>query len=293
MIFRKKKIGLALCGGAARALSHIGVLKVLDELGVKIDAVSGTSMGAIVGSFYCSGVPLEEIEDYVNSMDWRSIRMFSDITLTKMGIINGRKVEKILSGFLKGKTFEQCCPQFCCVAVDMLKQERVVLSSGSLVDAVRASISIPGLFSPVTLDDMILVDGGVIEPLPTEALKDIFDVDIIIAVAISTSRHRDLTDYYQKISNIEEGNRFLVALKKAFVRPRTRKHPHTYEILNTSFNIIQRELTRKYCQHADIIIEPQVGDYGFFEFTKGREIMEKGLAAAREKIPEIKKKLNV
>jgi len=290
MIFRKKKIGLALCGGAARALSHIGVLKVLDELGINIGAVSGTSMGAIVGSFYCSGIPIEEIEDYVANMDWRSIMMFSDITLSKMGIINGRKVEKILKSFLEDRTFDHCRPQFCCVAVDMLKQKKVVLSSGRLVDAVRASISIPGLFSPVTIGDMILVDGGVIEPLPTEAIN-IFDVDFTIAVAISTERQRNLSNYYQQISNIQEDNRFLGSLRKAFRR--SRNFPNTYEILNTSFNIIQREMTKRYYEHADIVIQPRVGDYGFFEFTKGREIIEKGLVAAQEKIPELKKKLGL
>ncbi len=292
MIFRKKKIGLALCGGAARALSHIGVLKVLDELGVKFDAVSGTSMGAVVGSFYCSGVSLEEIEDYVNSLDWRTIMMFSDISLPRMGIINGRKVENVLKGFLEGKTFEQCRPKFCCVAVDMIKQEKEVLCTGMLMDAVRASISIPGLFSPVNIGDKVLVDGGVIEPLPALAIG-IYDVDLIIGVSIATTRQKDLTDYYSQISKYRNDNRVWGALKKVFSRPRNKKYPNTYEILNTSFNIIQREMSQRYHQYVDILIEPQVGDYGFFEFNKGSEIMEKGLLAAREKIPEIKKKLGL
>ncbi len=283
---------MALCGGAARALSHVGVLKVLDELGVKIDAVSGTSMGSIVGAFYCSGVPLKEIEDYINQMDWRSIMMFSDITLTKMGMINGRKVEKVLSGFLKEKTFDQCCPAFCCVAVDMLRQQKVVLDAGRLVDGVRASISIPGLFAPVTINDMILVDGGVIEPLPTEAIQR-FDVDCVIAVSISTTQQKNLGDYYRHISNIDQENRVLAALKKIWKRGRSRQYLNTYEILNSSFDIIQREMTARYHPFADIIIEPQVGDYGFFEFNKGREIVEKGVLAARDKIPELKKKLKL
>ncbi len=292
MISRKKKIGLALCGGAARALSHIGVLKVLRDLGIKPDAVSGTSMGAIVGSFYCTGTPLEGLEEYVHNMDWRTIMLFSDITLPKMGIINGRRVEKILEQFLKDKTFEKCCPQFCCVAVDMIKQEKVVLCSGDLVDAVKASISIPGLFSPVTMGKMVLVDGGVVEPLPTEALG-MFDVDLTIAVAISTERQRDLSEYYKQISNIKEENRFMGSLKKLIGKRPKNNYPNTYEILNTSFNIIQREMTRRYIQQADIIIEPKVGDYGFFDFQKGSEIINKGLLAAQEKIPELKKKLRV
>ena len=124
---RKKRIGIALSGGSARGLSHIGVLEVLENLGVEISAVSGTSMGAIIGSLYCSGIGLKEMEDYVSSMDWRSFLLFTDFTFNRMGMINGRRVEEILDKFLDDKTFEDCLKDFCCVAADVITQKKVIL----------------------------------------------------------------------------------------------------------------------------------------------------------------------
>ena len=102
---RGKKIGIALSGGAARGLSHIGVLEVLRDMGVEAKAIAGTSMGSIVGAFLCSGVSLNEMEEYVGSMDWKSFLLFSDLALSNTGIINGRRVERQLKRFLKGKDF--------------------------------------------------------------------------------------------------------------------------------------------------------------------------------------------
>jgi len=209
-----------------------------------------------------------------------------------MGMINGKKVEKILKDFLGKRTFEQCRPQFCCTAVDMLTQKKVVLSQGELVDAVRASISIPGFFSPVTLDGMILVDGGVIEPLPAKAIG-IFDLDFTIGVSIVLDRVKDSFQYYKKLSDYEIESRAKGFLGKVLNLREKRKLPTTYEILNTSFNIIQREMAKKYYRYTDIVIEPKVGEYGFFDFTKGSEIIEKGCIAAREKVPELKQKLGL
>ncbi|MDD3777126.1 MAG: patatin-like phospholipase family protein [Actinomycetota bacterium] len=291
MLFKKKKIGLALCGGAARALCHVGVLKELDQLDLNYTAISGTSMGAIIGAFYCSGVPLEEIEDFIRDMDWRSMLMFSDITMARMGIINGKKVEKILHDFLGNRTFSQCRPQFCCVAVDMLTQKKVVLHEGRLVDAVRASISIPGVFSPVKLDDMVLVDGGVIEPLPAKAIK-MFDVDFTIGVSIVLDKLKDSSNYYQSLAQYDPEPKIKKFFRKLF-RHKNPSRLSTYEILNTSFNIIQREMAKKYYQYTDLVIEPKVGEYGFFDFIKGSDIVEKGCIAAREKLPELKQKLKL
>ncbi len=289
MARNKKKIGIALSGGAARALSHIGALKVLEELDFEIEAISGTSMGAIIGAFYCAGISLKTIEDYVNSMDWRSFLMFSDITLPRMGIINGRRVEQVLDDFLGEKEFSQCSKKFCCVAVDLISQDRVVLSSGKLKKAVRASISIPGFFSPVFYDDKILVDGGVIEPFPSKAIR-MFDLDGVIGVSISFKRGKDLRGYYKNIANPNKRNA-ADRLRSFFSKGKGKKQITTYEILNTSFNIIQREMSRQYHKYADVVIQPEVGNFGFFDFTSGKEIIKKGVIAAENKLPDIEKLL--
>jgi len=328
--FRKKKIGIALGGGAARALSHIGVIEVLEELGVEISAVSGTSMGAVVGSLYCSGVSIREIKNYVSSMDWRSFLLFSDITLHRFGIINGRKVEEVLDKFLGDKTFGDCERDFCCVAVDIGKREKVILNSGKLKNAVKASISIPGIFSPVFIDNRILVDGGVIEPLPTKAIKSL-GVDFIIASSIvlekkggedyllGNENQTEDSDMKRKYCNYDSkytgsstngediGSKHEIAIKgsgnkfrldKLFFKRKKqdedkKRKPSVFYILDASLNIMHREMTKNYLESADIVIEPLVGDFGFFDFIHGKEIIERGRKAAIDKIPEIKKKLRL
>jgi NTE family protein len=274
---KKKKIGIALSGGAARAFSHIGVLKVLEELGVDIAAVSGTSMGSIIGAFYCSGITLEEIEAYVRSMDWKSFLLFSNLSLSKTGIINWRRVEEELKKFLGDKTFSDCRIKLCCVAVDLIRGEKVVLSKGRLLDAVRASIAIPAFFSPVCINDYVLVDGAVIEPLPTHSLKKM-GVDFIIASSINNDTVKDKLPDFKNKTKQETQNTNRLSIRN---------------VLDTSFSIMQREMTRYYLDIADIVIEPEVGDFGFFDLTRGGAIIRRGVEAARNKIPEIKRKLGL
>jgi len=304
----KRKIGIALCGGAARALSHIGVLKVLEELGVELRAVAGTSMGSVIGALYCSGVTLEEMESYVRSMDWKSFLLFSELALSKTGIINWRRVEEELKKFLGDKSFSDCCIPFCCVAVDLITREKVVLSEGRLLDAVRASIAIPGFFSAVCMDNYVLVDGGVIEPLPTDSLKTM-GVDFIIASSIASERDREkyLIDFqdnknhfsynkerrssgYEK-ENENAGDKIMGFKDKAKQKKQNTRRLSIRNVLDTSFSIIQREMTKNFLDMADIVIEPEVGDFRFFDLIHGSEIIRRGAEATRSKIPEIKRKL--
>jgi NTE family protein len=275
---KKKKIGIALSGGAARAFSHIGVLKVLEELGVDIAAVSGASMGSVIGAFYCSGITLEEIEAYVRSMDWKSFLLFSNLSLSKTGIINWRRVEEELKKFLGDKTFSDCRIKLCCVAVDLIRGEKVVLSKGRLLDAVRASIAIPAFFSPVCINDYVLVDGGVIEPLPTDSLKKMGGVDFIIASSIKNENTRNKLKDLKNSDTQDRQNKNRLSIRN---------------VLDISLSIMQREMTRHYLDIADIVIEPEVGDFGFFDLTRGGAIIRRGVEAARNKIPEIKRKLGL
>jgi NTE family protein len=307
-MWRGKKVGIALSGGAARGLSHIGVLKVLRDMGVEAKAIAGTSMGSIIGAFFCSGVSLDEMEEYVGSMDWKSFLLFSDLALSNTGIINGRRVERQLKKFLKDKTFDDCSIDFCCVAVDIFTREKVVLTKGKLMDAVRASISIPGFFSPICIDGRLLVDGGLIEPLPTEAIKA-FDVDFIIGSSITfekdSERYRYLLDENRQqeedqtyeYHNIGVGNheRFRNMLRsfKHKIRRNNEKTVSVQSILDTSMNIMHREMAFRYNELADILIEPEVGDFGFFDLTRGSEIIQRGREAALSKSDEIRKKLRL
>jgi NTE family protein len=284
-MFGKRRIGIALCGGAARALSHIGVLQVLEDVGVEISAVSGCSMGAIIGALYSTGFDLKEVESFITSTDWRNFFILSFLSPSRTGIVNDRKVDEVLKKFLGDKTFADCKKDFCCVAVDILNSKKVVFNSGSLMEAVRASMAIPGVFPPVYQQDAMLVDGGVMEPLPTDALKSL-NVNFIIASSIIfESAQSDYTDYDKKAgANNKKAN--------ANKKPESKKLS-VRTILDKSMSMIHAQMVKSYLLDAQIIIEPKIGDFGFFDFSKGKEIIESGRKAAIEKIPEIKRKLRI
>jgi NTE family protein len=277
-MFGKRRVGIALSGGAARGLSHIGVLQVLEDVGVEISAVSGCSMGAIIGAIYSMGFGLKEMETFVTSTDWRNFLMFSFLSLSRTGIVNDRKVDEVLKKFLGDKTFADCKKDFCCVAVDILNSKKVVFNSGSLREAVRASMAVPGVFPPVYQQDAMLVDGGVMEPLPTDALKSL-NVNFIIASSIIfESTKSDYTDHDKKAGANKNSES-----KKLSIQT----------ILDKSMSMMHTQMVKSYLLDAQIIIEPKIGDFGFFDFSKGKDIIESGRKAAIEKMPEIKRKLRI
>jgi NTE family protein len=166
------KIGYALGGGAARGLSHIGVLKVLEEHGIFPDIIAGTSVGAIVGALYAGGYKPSEIESLILGMDWKQLVSLVDMTLPRTGLLQGKRVLTLLKSVLRDLTFSQLRWEFACVATDIIDGKQVVLRDGSLIDAVRASISIPGIFTPVTIKGRFLVDGGLINTVPVSVCRD-------------------------------------------------------------------------------------------------------------------------
>jgi NTE family protein len=276
-MFRKPKIGIALSGGGARGLAHIGVLEVLDDLGVQIDVVSGTSMGALIGAAYCSGIGLEEVKKLLNSTDWKSFLVFSAFQLSRAGIIKEKKVDEILKKFLGDKTFKDCKKQFCCVAVDILSGTRVVLDSGSLREAVLASIAVPGIIPPVFKGNGLLVDGGVMEPLPTLAIQTLSPTFIIASsIVFDKIRPEPLKEEMAEELKLAENKKMSIQA-----------------IIDKSMNTMHTQMVQSYLPYAQIVIEPRIGDFGFFDFDKSRDIIEAGRIAAIEKIPEIKKSLRI
>jgi NTE family protein len=276
-MFKKPKIGIALSGGGARGLAHIGVLEVLDGLGIQIDAVSGTSMGAIIGAAYCIQDGLEEVKKLLDSADWKSFMMFAVFQLSLTGLVNEKKVDELLKIFLGDKTFKDCKKQFCCVAVDILSSTKIVLSSGNLREAVLASAAVPGIFSPVCRDDLLLVDGGMMEPLPTIAIQAFNPTFVIASSIIFDKMNSGSSDIENECDSKVPKN------KKMSIQT----------IIDKSMSIMQSQMVKNYLPYAQIVIEPRIGDFGFLDFGKSREIIEAGRVAAIEKIPEIKKKLRI
>jgi NTE family protein len=180
MVKKVKKIGLALGGGAARGWSHIGVIRVLEKAGIPIDYIAGTSIGSLIGGVYASG-KMDALEDLALKLDVKKVMGYLDMAYSKNGLLDGKKVKTLLSGHFTKKRIEDVRIPFIAVATDIETGKEIQFKSGNLVEAIRASISIPGIFTPVKKGKMYLVDGGLVNPVPVNVVRQM-GADIVIAV---------------------------------------------------------------------------------------------------------------
>jgi NTE family protein len=203
--------------------------------------------------------------------------VFSAFQLSRAGVIKEKKVDEILEKFLGDRTFNDCKKPFCCVAVDILSGTRVVLDSGSLREAVLASIAVPGIIPPVFKGNGLLVDGGVMEPLPTLAIQTLGPTFIIASSIVFDNMRPELLKK-EKADDLK-----LAENKKLSIQT----------IIDKSMSAMHTQMVQSYLPYAQIVIEPRIGGFGFFDFDKSHDIIEAGRIAATEKIPEIKKKLRI
>lgn len=187
------RIGLALGSGGAKGLSHIAFLKVLDEMGLKPTIISGTSIGALIGAFYAAGMSGIQIEELFDDMGIRKMGSMMDISLfSGSGIIKGKKVEEFLTSNLPVKKISELAIPLKVVSTDFWKREEVVFDSGDLVTAIRASIAVPVVMEPLVVSGRTLTDGGAVNPLPYDIIKE--DCDILVAIDVSGERSPDGND---------------------------------------------------------------------------------------------------
>lgn len=177
------KIGYALGGGAARGLSHIGVLKVFEANGIFPNIIAGTSIGALVGALYAGGIKISDIEQIALRLDMKRLMLLADVTLPKSGLIGGKRVIALLKSILGDLSFSQLKYNFACVATDITTGEPVVLREGSLIEAVRASISLPGILTPVEMKGQYLVDGGLVNEVPVSVCRQM-GAEFVIGVNV-------------------------------------------------------------------------------------------------------------
>ena len=268
------KIGLALGSGAALGMAHIGVIKALREADIPIDMIAGTSMGALVGACYAADGQIADVEELALTANLRKITRLMDpkFTLIRAGFLHGGRVENFLKPIIGDRDVSQCKIPFAAVATDIHSARQVILTRGSLLKAVRASISIPVVFVPVNYDGRYLVDGGALNPVPADVVKSM-GATFVIAVNVLTDprkrRHLGLT-----------GNR------------KSRRTPGMMNTLIQSIYIMEYEMVRASILKADIMIEPDVSKIEVYEFHRGPEAIEAGYKAAVDVIPEIKKLLN-
>ena len=268
-----RKIGLALSGGAARGLSQVGVLQILQKEGIPIDMIAGTSSGAICGSSYAWDQDTARMVRDTIDVNWKKLRPLIDPSFPKTGFIKGKKITRLLSTYVGGNTrFSDLKIPFVCVATDIDTGEEVVIDSGPVAEAVRASISIPGIFRLVERDGKYLVDGGLSTPVPVEVVRRM-GADFIIAINTNPDVAYRMTKTPKKKKPHKEPNIFQVMLQSVYIA--------TYSLAQTS------------SANADIVIEPDLSDIGAGDFNKTRELLKRGREAGQKAIPEIKRMLAV
>jgi NTE family protein len=263
---RSKKIGLALGGGAARGLAHIGVLEALQKEGIPVDMIAGTSAGAAVGALYAQGKDVSQIKALTAKMGRMQFLSLVDLALPRSGFVEGTRIKNLLKSIIGDIKFSDLSIPLSCIATDIRSGEEIVINDGSVLEGVRASISIPVIFSAVKWQDRYLVDGGLVNPVPVKTVREM-GADFIIAVNV--------------ISDI--GNRTRRA-KKA-------KQPGMFQVMLQSLYIATYSVVRSSLEGADIVIEPQLTNIGYGDFHRIRDCISQGELAAQESIPEIKKQL--
>jgi NTE family protein len=249
-------IGLALGGGFARGIAHIGVLKVLEEENIPVRFIAGTSVGALIGAAYCSGVSSEELEKVAARVRFRDLARW---TLSRYGFASNLRMLSFLNNLLKVKTFEELRIPLAVTATDFASGEGVVFRSGPLADPVRASCAYPGVFLPVTVDGRLLVDGMLAHSLPTKPVREM-GADRVIAVSLK--------------SNWANGG----------VGPK-----HIFDVIGQCFAIAQNMNCVQARECADLVIEPDVTGYRYDDFEHSAELVVLGERTTRAALPEIRK----
>ena len=306
--WKHKRVGLALGSGGARGWAHLGVLQALREKEIEVDVVAGTSMGAVVGAFLSAGRE-DVLRELAQDLDWKRLRpFFWEVSLSRSGLTDGRKLLEEFRKMLGLREFRELDLPFRAVATDLDTGGEVVLSSGNLLQAVRASISIPGLFSPVQIGKRLLVDGGLVNPVPVSVARDM-GAQIVIAVDVSQGIVPEKKSEARK-GKIPEPVRGPLALPKQSTTEETggatrlldgfraeiekkvnrlraaaadaAARPAVMDVLVQSVRIAEARiaLARRQSEPPDILVEPKLGNVGTLEFHRAKEAIAAGYAAA-------------
>jgi NTE family protein len=248
----RRRVGLALSGGFARGIAHIGVLRVLRDAGIHIDAIAGTSVGALIGAAYCAGTPLEEMERIGAHTSFTD---FGRWTPSWLGLATNQRLEKYLARLTPAKHFEDLITPLAIAATDINAGITIYYTRGPILPPLRGSCAYPGLFVPIQCEDRTLVDGFLTSPVPVEGVG-LLGADIVIAV---------------------------------YLEPSNTAPPRTFtDVLSRSFNIIQRHSDLAWRQQSDIIIEPDMTSFVWDDFTRTPELVAAGEAAALAVLPKIR-----
>lgn len=285
------RIGLALGSGAARGWSHIGVIRTLEQAGIVPEVVCGTSIGALVGAAYAAG-RLADLEAWVRGLTWPAIaRDLIDWRLSG-GLIQGAKLMDFFRKHFEDKGIEDLSKRFACVATELTTGREVWLQDGSVIDAVRASIAVPGLLTPVLRGERLLVDGGLVNPVPVSLCRAL-GAEIVIAVDLNW----DLIGRHAKVPELPDaasGPTHSSLIEKVFGRFRDRAVtapalPSVLDVLTTSLNVMQVRITqsRMAGEPAEVLVRPRLSVIAAMDFHRAAAAIAEGERATQQALPWI------
>ena len=259
-----KKIGLALGGGGAKGLAHIGIIKALENAGIKIDYIAGTSMGALVGGWYAATGDINALEDFIVHIKRSDIFPIKEIVNRKDGaLFKGESIADKLREELKNIKIEDLQIPFAALATNTKNGDEVRLKNGDLVDAIRASTALPIVFAPVAINGHLLIDGGLANPVPADVVKDM-GADYVIAVDVSS---------------------------RWFAAPEELATTHDiYGVISCAISIIEYQIAKNVLKSANLVLRPPVMSHNWLEFNKAQEIIKAGERELELNLREIRRK---
>ena len=302
----RSRIGLALGGGAARGWAHIGVLRALIQAGIVPDIVAGTSIGAVVGGCF-SADRLDELEGFARDLTRRKVFGFLDVNLSGSGLIMGQRLVERLATHLRDDQIENLPNRFVAVATELGTGHEIWLSRGSLVDAMRASYAIPGIFRPVRFDGRWLFDGALVNPVPVSICRAL-GARYVIAVNLNADlsgrgtviADRDATgDFVRDVAvapppeTTATNGRGARKLLQRQLFGDGESGPGISTVMIEAFNIVQDRIARSRLagDPPDVMINPRLAGVGLFDFHRADELIQQGVAAAQRQIPELLREL--
>ena len=317
-MFRRRphsRIGLVLGGGAARGWAHIGAIRALHDAGIKPDVVCGTSIGALVAAVYANG-DLDWLEEWVSRLTWQTVLRLLDLRISG-GLLGGRKVIEVFAKQFNGRAINELQMPFGAVATELDTGREIWLQDGSVVDAVRASIAIPGIFTPVWHDGVWLVDGGLCNPVPVSVARGM-RADCVVAVDLNNDilNGRDLGGITAAATPVLDPDapppgslrkngkpwpRWLAPSEDEAAHdvrvspPPSARVPSMLSSVAQSIDIMQVRITRSRLagEPADILIQPRLGGMGIFDFHRAAPAIAEGRAAVEHMLPAIRARLGI
>nr|CAD6415525.1 patatin [Rhizobium sp. Q54] len=276
---KKAKLALALGGGAARGWAHIGVLRALDEAGIEVGMIAGTSIGALVGGCYLAG-KLDELESFARSLTMRRIAGLLDLTIGGGGLLGGMRLTKRMQEHLEGLSIDDLGRPFVAVATELHTGHEVWISSGSLITALRASYALPGIFEPVTCNNRTLVDGALVNPVPTSVCRA-YEQPLVVAVNLNY-------DIFGRSAVVKHSASFQPLEPKAKLKE---QHLGLPGVMVQAFNIIQERISRARLagDPPDLALHPRLSDIGLSEFHRAGEAIDRGYAETMNQIAALQR----